>query len=104
MSEENILPAKDCQTMPEVRAGVDALDRELVELLAVRFTYMDAAARIKETRDSVRDEDRKAEVLANVRKFAEQSGLPEGLTDQIWEPLVESSISFEFDEWDKSRK
>ena len=90
--------------MPEVRAGVDAMDRMLVELLVTRFTYMDAAARIKETRDSVRDEGRKAEVLENVRKLAEQSGLPTGLTDQLWETLVETSIAFEFDEWDATRK
>ena len=36
----------DCRTMAEVRAGVDALDRELVALLEARFAYMAAAARI----------------------------------------------------------
>ena len=37
---------EDCSTMPEVREGVDATDRELVALLARRFGYMRAAARI----------------------------------------------------------
>ena len=46
---------EDCQTMTDVRAGVDALDRELVALLATRFGYMRAAARIKPSRDAVRD-------------------------------------------------
>ena len=53
--------------MKEVRAGVDALDRELVALLAQRFAYMDAAARIKPERGHVRDEARKAAVIANAR-------------------------------------
>ena len=35
-----------CQTMAEVRVGVDALDRALVTLIAERQRYMDAAARI----------------------------------------------------------
>ena len=53
-----ILPGPDCTTMAEVRAGVDALDRELVALLRRRFDYMDAAARIKPERGQVRDEAR----------------------------------------------
>ena len=47
---------ESCQTMAEVRAGVDALDQELVALIARRFAFMDAAARIKPSRDAVRDE------------------------------------------------
>jgi len=38
---------EECQTMIEVREGVDALDRELVRLLVTRQGYMHAAARIK---------------------------------------------------------
>ncbi|MFQ3665851.1 MAG: chorismate mutase, partial [Sphingomonadaceae bacterium] len=36
--------------MAEVRLGVDAIDRALVALLAERFRFMDAAARIKQDR------------------------------------------------------
>ncbi|MBZ9779923.1 chorismate mutase, partial [Psychroflexus sp. CAK8W] len=46
--------------MAEVRAGVDHVDRALIALLAQRFAYMDAAARIKPERGAVRDEGRKA--------------------------------------------
>jgi isochorismate pyruvate lyase len=101
MSKNSSIPAAECQTMVDVRAGVDALDQRLVELIAKRFGYMDAAARIKQSRDIVRDEARKAEVLQNVRKLADEAGLPEGLTDQIWEKLIESSIAYELEQWDK---
>ena len=37
---------EDCQTMLDVRAGVDQTDRELVALLERRFGYMRAAARM----------------------------------------------------------
>ena len=33
--------------MVDVRAGVDALDRQIVALIGERFRFMDAAARIK---------------------------------------------------------
>ena len=49
----SIIKPQDCQTMQDVRAGVDALDRELVTLLVTRQAYMRAAARIKQDRDAV---------------------------------------------------
>lgn len=93
----------DCSTMIEVRAGVDALDRELVALLAKRFGYMRAAARIKPSRDVVRDEDRKASVIAAAVAAAEAQGVPADVVGDIWECLVEGSIAYEFGEWDRIR-
>jgi len=43
----SIKSGADCNTMAEVREGVDALDRELVALLVKRQAYMSAAGRIK---------------------------------------------------------
>ena len=94
---------EDCQTMVEVREGVDALDRELVALLATRFGYMRAAARIKPTRDAVRDEARKASVIAAAVAEAEARGVPADVIGDIWERLVEGSIAYEFGEWDRTR-
>lgn len=90
-----------CETMHEVRAGVDATDRELMALLDRRFGYMRAAARIKADRGTVRDEQRKAEVIANARADAEERGLPAGKLAEIWDRLVESSIAYELVEWDR---
>lgn len=95
------LAAEDCQTMPEVRAGIDALDAELIALLARRFAYMRAAARIKSSRDAVRDEARKDEVIANAVALAGAEDLPTELIGQLWEQLVEGCIAYELGEWDK---
>jgi len=93
----------DCSTMPEVREGVDATDRELVALLERRFGYMRAAARIKQSRDTVRDETRKASVIAAAVAEAERLGIPGDVVGDIWERLVEGSIAYEFVEWDRVR-
>ena len=95
------LPGPQCTTMAEVRAGVDAVDRALIALLAERFAYMDAAARIKPTRDAVRDEARKAQVLANVRAEAAALGVPEAAVANLWETLIEASIAYEFEAFDR---
>ena len=87
----------------EVRAGVDQIDRELVALLARRFGYMDAAARIKTDRNSVRDEARKAEVLDNIARAAEAAGLEPARLRAVWNELVEQSIAYEAIRWDALR-
>ncbi|EAQ30073.1 chorismate mutase, putative [Erythrobacter sp. NAP1] len=93
----------DCETMIDVREGVDATDRALVELLDRRFGYMRAAARIKPTRDAVRDEERKASVINAAVADAESRGIPGDVIADIWERLVEGSIAYEFVEWDRIR-
>jgi isochorismate pyruvate lyase len=97
---DTILPARDCTTMAEVRAGVDQVDRDLVALLVRRFAYMDAAARIKPDRGAVRDEARKAQVIANARAAAEASGLPGPVIADLWDDLVEASIAYEMAAFD----
>ena len=98
-----MIAPEDSRTMAEVRAGIDALDLQLIDLLAIRFRFMTAAARIKADRGTVRDEERKAQVIANARAAAERAGIPPDVVGDIWERLVEGSIAYEFDRWDEGR-
>lgn len=97
---QDILDPEACTTMIEVRAGVDAVDAALVALLRRRFGYMDAAARIKPERGQVRDEARKAQVIANARGHARAAGIPEDAVGGLWEALVEASIAYEMEAFD----
>ncbi len=100
MSE--IVDPHNCTTMTEVRAGVDDVDRQVVALLALRFGYMDAAARIKPDRASVRDEWRKADVLAKVDAAA-AAGVDRDLMARLYEDLIETSIAHELRKFDAAR-
>ena len=93
----------DCETMQDVRAGVDTLDAELVRLLVIRQGYMKAAARIKADRDSVYDAARIEDVVSKVLKEAEKQGLSADIAEHVWRKLIERCIAFEFDEWDRIR-
>lgn len=95
---------QDCTTMAQVRAGIDALDAQIVALLADRFAYMRAAARIKPHREDVRDEARKAAVIAAARAEARAHRVPEALVADLWERLVEGSIAYELAEWERLRR
>jgi len=91
---------EECRDMAEVRAGVDDVDRQVVALIARRFGYMDAAARIKTDRAAVRDERRKAEVIEKVRKQAREAGLDPQLFETLYDQLIEASIAYEFTKFD----
>ena len=89
--------------MEEVRAGVDALDRELVRLLVTRQAYMKAAARIKPNREAVYDEARIEDVVSKVLEEAEKKGLSSDIAEPVWRKLIERCIAHEFAVWDAAR-
>ena len=93
-----------CRTMAEVRHGVDRLDEDILRLIGERFRYMDAAARIKPVREAVRDEGRKAQVLANVARLAAEQSVPEETAAELYERLIEASIAYELGRFDALRK
>ena len=101
MSPAAAQPPEACQDMAEVRAGVDALDLELVALLAVRQRYMDAAARIKSDRGKVYDAERVEDVVAKVKAAAQEAGLSDAIAETVWRVLVELCIAHELEAWDR---
>ena len=89
--------------MAEVRAGVDAVDRELVTLILKRQAYMEAAARIKEDRAAVYDAVRIEDVVAKVKAEAVKQGLSVDIAEPVWREMIKQSIAYEFKAWDKLR-
>ncbi|KRB49678.1 MAG: chorismate mutase [Pseudomonadota bacterium] len=101
-TDDRPLPA-DCETMLDVRKGVDALDRALVLMLAERQRYMDAAARIKTDRHTVLDTARIEDVVAKVKVAALGAGLSEEIAEPVWRTLIDRCIAYEFGVWDQIR-
>ena len=98
-----VLDPEDCTDMTEVRAGVDAVDRALVALLARRQGYMGAAARIKPRAEDVRVPWRIEEVVQNVLAQAETEGLSARIAEPVWRELIERSIAYEAERWQALR-
>ena len=103
MTDKTPVPAADCTDMAQVRAAIDGLDTLIVSLLAERMRYIEAAARIKQSRDAVRDEVRKAAVIAHAVKVADDRGFPPKLAYKLYDLLVEGSIAHEFEKFDAGR-
>ena len=87
--------------MAEVRAEIDALDRAIVALLADRLHYIDEAARIKQSRDQVRDEARIKDVLSKVTAEAERLCADSTVVAAAYRSLIEASIDHELEVYDQ---
>lgn len=95
---------KHCADMGEVRVEIDALDREIVALLADRLHYIDEAARLKQSRGQVRDEARIADVLMKVEAEAQRLGADPKVIAAAYRALVEASIVHELEKFDRLRR
>ena len=98
-----MIEPEQCRSMAEVRAGLDVLDQEITGLLSKRFRYIDAAARIKQNRHQIRDEERIAVVIDQVRSSAADAGAPAGHIAKVYENLIETSIIYELEKFDSGR-
>lgn len=87
--------------MVDVRQGVDEIDRMLVALIRRRQGYMNAAARIKPSRNVVRDEARIQQVLDNVKAEAEKHGLSCAIAEPVWRTMIEQCIAHELAVYDR---
>ncbi|MFT4150115.1 MAG: chorismate mutase [Paracoccaceae bacterium] len=86
----------DCRSMTELRAAIDALDGEIVALLARRAGYIDRAIQLKPAEGlPARIDDRVEDVVAKVRARAAAAALDPGLAETVWRAVIEWSIARE---------
>lgn len=85
MTDSN--PAED--PLSELRAALDAVDYELLELLVRRMAIVgEIAARKREHRVRIRDLARERQILADRCSRAEELGLPAGGIESVWRQLM----------------
>lgn len=93
---DSLLPPENCKSMAELRLQIDAIDVELITLLATRSGYIDRAVDLKKIEGlPARTTDRVAEVLAKVRATADEKGLDPDLARALWTDLIEWAIARE---------
>jgi isochorismate pyruvate lyase len=88
--------AKACETLAEVRRGIDALDAALLDLIARRVAYIERAAEIKPAIGApAAIPERVEEVLRNVSEGARARGVPGDLAERLWRLMIGWSIDRE---------
>ena len=82
------------KTLDELRARLDVLDRQLLELVAERQAIGAEIAAVKRaTGQSTRDFRREREVLLKARRDAEALGLSPGLAESLLRSLIRGSLT-----------
>jgi isochorismate pyruvate lyase len=89
----------ECNSLDDVRTNIDALDRQIVALLAERTTYVEAAARFKAQKALVVDPPRIEDVIAKVRHRATEHGMNPDLAETIYRAMIDAYILHEGREW-----
>jgi isochorismate pyruvate lyase len=98
--EDQIAP-EQCASLDEIRAGMDAVDREIVNLIARRVEYVRAAAKFKTNSANVAAPERVAAVLKTRREWAEAAGLSGDVVEGLYRDLVAYSVSEEHKRWEE---
>jgi isochorismate pyruvate lyase len=78
---------------------MDALDREIIALIAKRVGYVRAAARFKPSADAVVDHARMKAVLSTRREWAEEAGLDGATIESVYHNIVTYCVSEEGRYW-----
>lgn len=86
------------QSLPEVRARIDAIDADLVRLLADRQELVRAAAAFKADEQAVRAPARVEQVISKVRERATAAGLAPAVAEAVWRAMIEAFIDLELAE------
>ncbi|MBC7803454.1 MAG: chorismate mutase [Candidatus Parcubacteria bacterium] len=81
----------------EVRTRIDALDAQIVRLLAERFACAREAASFKTSAAQVPAPERAAQVIANVRRMATEHGAPPEAMERVYRALIDAMIAMELD-------
>ena len=84
--------ADDCTSMAEIRADVEALDREIIRLLGRRLQYVRSAVRFKPDERSIRHPDHWERFFALRRDWAAEEGYDPGVIDDIYRRLYEYTV------------
>ncbi|TBN54377.1 hypothetical protein EYR15_05960 [Hansschlegelia quercus] len=82
-------------SMDEVRAAIDALDAEIMPLVAERAHCITEAARLKGDPEIALVPWRVEEVAANARRLAEANGLDPDLAEKLWRAMMTEFIAHE---------
>jgi isochorismate pyruvate lyase len=103
MSVTTPLPPDACQSLEEIREGMDAIDRQIIALLAQRVAYVKAAAKFKTSAADVAAPDRVQKVLDTRRDWAQEAGLDGGVIRDLYGDIVSYCVGEEKKHWEQSQ-
>ena len=87
-----------CKSLDEVRANIDSLDRQIVNLLSQRGNYVKQAAQFKKTTDDVKAPQRVEQVISKVIGLSHEVGANPKVTEAVYRAMISAFIEAELSE------
>lgn len=84
-------------TLPDIRADIDIIDYQVVELLAKRAELVRIVGDLKKDVQEIKDQGREQEVLTRVRDNAAQKGLDPTLVEEVYRVLFRYFVGLQKD-------
>lgn len=91
----------ECSDMTEIRQEIDRIDHHIIQQLAERCAYVQAAAKFKTDATAVKAPERFKAMLQTRREWAATEGLDPDVIEKMYTDLVNYFISEEMRHWKK---
>jgi chorismate mutase len=76
-------------SLDELRAEIDTLDENILQLLSRRFSVVTEIGIVKhEQKVEILDNNREAKIYKRLKRLAAEYGLPYGIEKQLWEIIM----------------
>lgn len=87
----------DLTSLVQVRAEIDDLDHQIIDLLARRQACVVRAGELKDrgSESSVRDPERVNAVISAKRQLAQDKGLSPEVAERTWRAMIDAFIDLE---------
>ena len=95
---------KQCNTLEEARVAIDAVDQELVTLIAKRNEYIKQIAHFKTSVEEVKAQERIDEVINNVRAQAISLDLSPNLINDLYVRMIDEMVENEISEFKNAQR
>ena len=87
---------EECGNMEEIRAAIDKIDAEILNLLGLRYKYVKEIIKYKEpTKDSIVAKERYDEVINKRKQWAVEQGLSPDIIESVYKTLINYFIQEE---------
>jgi len=94
---------QQCNSLEEARGQIDALDEQIVTLIAERNAYIKQLAHFKNSVDEIKAEDRIDDVINRVRAKAIELDLSPNLINDLYLRMIDAMVDSEVTEFKNAK-
>jgi len=88
-----------CESLTDIRAGIDFFDRQILESLQQRLGYVKAAVRFKANEQAIPAPERVAAMLQDRRDWAVDAGFDVDFVEKLYEHIIYWNIQQQISHW-----